>query len=320
VSTTRESWEIDPSEAGLRLDVAVASHLEDVSRAQVRRWIDEGRVRIEGGAARPSRVCREGDSIAVTIPAPVPAEPRPEPIPLAILYEDAHLVVVDKPSGMVIHPSPGHASGTLVNALLHHCEDLSGIGGVERPGIVHRLDAGTTGVIVIAKHDRAHRRLAAEFQQRRVDKRYFAVVHGATRGSFVIDRAIGRDPKHRTKMSSRSTKGRPAMSSVELVEALPSSSLVSVRIHTGRTHQIRVHLSEAGHPVVGDRDYGAPGPKAKLPRAAATAFRLLRDFERPALHATCLALRHPETGEKMEWRAPLPQDFRELLSGLRALR
>ena len=319
MNATTTSWRVEPSDAGRRLDVAVVSHFEDVSRARVRRWIDEGRVRVEGAPAKASRLCREGEIVEVSVPAPRPAEPEPEDIPLAILYQDEHLIVIDKPAGMVVHPSPGHEAGTLVNALLFHCKDLSGIGGVERPGIVHRLDAGTTGVLVVAKHDRAHQRLASAFEERRVDKRYLAVVHGAAPEHLVIERAIGRDPRQRTKMSTRSLRGKPATSTVERIEALPESSLLSVRIHTGRTHQIRVHLSEAGHPVVGDRDYGAPGVKAKRPRSAGPAFFVLRDFERPALHASRLALHHPETGELMEWHAPLPRDMDELLTKLRAL-
>jgi 23S rRNA pseudouridine1911/1915/1917 synthase len=316
----REAWRVEASEEGLRLDVAVSSHLPDVSRAQARRWIAEERVLLDGERARPSRPCRRGQRIEVEIPLPLPAEPRPEAIPLDVLYEDSELIVVNKPPGMVVHPSPGHPSGTLVNALLAHAKDLSGVGGVARPGIVHRLDSGTSGVLVVAKSDRAHRALAAQFQRRSVEKRYLAVVLGSPPARLAIDRAIGRDPVHRTKISSRSSRGREARTEIALEEALPLSSLVAVRIHTGRTHQIRVHLSEAGHPVVGDRAYGAPGPKAQLPRRGAAAFRLLRDFPRPALHALELSLRHPAEDRPMRWRAPLPPDLTELLRKLRALR
>ena len=210
----------------------------------------------------------------VDVPAPVPATPEPEDLPLDVLFEDEHIIVLNKAAGMVVHPGPGHHRGTLVNALLAHCRDLSGIGGVERPGIVHRLDGGTTGVLIVAKHDRAHQRLALDFQARRVDKRYLAVVHGSTPAELAIDLAIGRDPKHRTRISSRGTRTKEARTDVQRVESFPGASLVAIRLHTGRTHQIRVHLSESGFPLVGDRDYGAaeawsPGRPPRLPATCA---------------------------------------------------
>lgn len=318
-SERRESWTLSDAESGLRLDVVLASRLPGVSRAQAKRWIDEGRVRLDGKSARPSRLCQPGQNVSVALPPPAPATPEPEPIPLDVVFEDPDLIVVNKPPGMVVHPAPGHASGTLVNALLAHARDLSGIGGVARPGIVHRLDAGTSGLLVVAKHDRAHHGLARQFERREVDKRYLAVVFGHPEARLVLDRPIGRDRVHRTKISSRSTRAREALTELELVERLPLASLVAVRLHTGRTHQIRVHLSEAGHPVVGDRDYGAPRSRAAIPPGHAAAFRLLRDFPRPALHAARLALRHPATGAAMCWEAPVPEDMAELLAKLREL-
>jgi 23S rRNA pseudouridine1911/1915/1917 synthase len=196
---------------------------------------------------------------------------------------------------------------------------LSGIGGVLRPGIVHRLDAGTSGVLVVAKNDRTHRHLQKQFQRREVEKIYVALVYGETRERFTVDTAIGRDERHRTKISSRTRAPRAATSEVTQVEKLPLSSLLSIRIRTGRTHQIRVHLSEAGHPVVGDRHYGAPRRNTRAPSRKAAAFRLLRDFPRPALHARVLGLRHPRTEEPMRWEAPLADDLQELLTGLREL-
>lgn len=312
------TWHAGPAEAGLRLDVAVASQLEDVSRAQVKKWIDDGRVRVDGRPARASRLCREGELLEVDVPAPSPPTPEPEDIRVAILYEDSDIVVVDKAAGMVVHPSPGHPRGTLVNALLAHCDDLSSIGGVERPGIVHRLDVGTTGVLVVAKNDRAHRRLSTQFQERLVSKSYVAVVHGITPPEVVIDRAIGRDPHHRTKISSRSHRAKTAVSEMRRIECLPASSLLAVRIHTGRTHQIRVHASEAGFPLVGDTDYGAP--RQPPPGMSQADFRVLREFPRPALHAAALELDHPTTGERMKLEAPMPRDLQDLLIALREIR
>lgn len=312
------TWRVGPEEVGKRVDVAIANQLEDVSRAQIRKWIDRGLVRVDGKPTRASRLCHDGESIDVTPPAPVRAIPEPENIPLAILYEDEDLVVVDKAAGMVVHPSPGHASGTLVNALLAHCTDLSGIGGVERPGIVHRLDIGTTGVLVVAKSERAHRSLVTQFEQRIVNKHYLGVVHGVTPMELSIDRAIGRDPNHRTKVSSRSRHPKRAVSEARQLESFPASSLLAIQIHTGRTHQIRVHLSEAGYPLVGDRDYGAP---TKAPTGMSRAeFQVLHDFPRPALHASTLELRHPATAQPIKWEAPLPPDLHELLEKLRLLR
>lgn len=316
----KESFVVGPSEANLRLDVVLSQRLDDVSRAQAKRWIEERRVRLGGKPARASRTCREGERVEVVVPPAAPAEPAPESIPLSILYEDPHLVVVDKRAGMVVHPSPGHSSGTLTNALLAHTRDLSGIGGVLRPGIVHRLDAGTSGVIVVAKHDRAHRLLAAQFQSRTVTKLYLGLVHGAPPDRFAVDSPIGRDPRDRTKMSSRSLSGKQASSDVSSIERFPRSSLLEIRIRTGRTHQIRVHLSEAGYPIVGDRDYGAPRLKSKLPSRESVVFRLLRDFPRPALHAAVISFDHPESGERVSFEAPLPEDFEELLRRLREIR
>jgi 23S rRNA pseudouridine1911/1915/1917 synthase len=303
----RESFIVEDDQAGVRMDLALASRIPDLSRAQAKRWIEEGRVRVGGRAVRPSRLCRTGERVEVSIPPPVPAKPLPESIPLDVLYEDRDLVVLNKRAGMVVHPAPGHFSGTLVNALLAHTRDLSGIGGVMRPGLVHRLDAGTSGVMVVAKNDRAHRALQAQFQKRSVEKVYLALAHGTLAERFVIDRPLGRDQRHRTKISSRTRSPRDATSEGIRLEKLPGCSLVEIRIRTGRTHQIRAHLSEAGHPLVGDRAYGAP----------ARAARRLREFARPALHAFRLGFQHPESGEPMRFEAPLPDDFRRLLDELR---
>ncbi|HXV63879.1 MAG TPA: RluA family pseudouridine synthase [Vicinamibacteria bacterium] len=302
-----ERFLVEPALEGTRLDMAVAGRLDEVSRAQAKRWIEEGRVLVDGARARPSRPCRNGERVEVFFPPPTPATPLPEAIPLEVVFEDYHLIVVNKPPGMVVHPSAGHPSGTLVNALLAHSSELSGIGGVTRPGIVHRLDLGTSGLLVAAKQDRAHRHLGAQFARREVDKRYVALVHGDAPERMFFDRPLGRDPIHRKRISSRSTRARAAVTEAELSERLPSSSLLRVRITTGRTHQIRVHLSEAGHPLVGDREYGA----------TKRGLQILRDFPRPALHAARLSFVHPETGERLDFEAPLPRDMVGLISSLR---
>ena len=316
----RESWVVDEGESGRRLDTVVATHLEDVSRAQAKRWIDDGQVRLNGDTVRPSRTCRTGDGIEVDIPEPEPAEPTAEAIPLDATYEDEHLLVVYKPPGMVVHPSPGHHSGTLVNALLSHCTDLSGIGSVLRPGIVHRLDRGTSGLLVVAKNDRAHRDLARQFRERTVEKRYLALVHGVFPSRLSVDQPIGRDTVHRTKMSTRTGRPREAASEFERVESLVAATLVSARIFTGRTHQIRVHLSESGFPVVGDTDYGRPGLPPGATSAERQAFALLRRFPRTALHASILGFTHPATEDSLRLESPLPRDMRELAEALQHLR
>jgi 23S rRNA pseudouridine1911/1915/1917 synthase len=258
---------------------------------------------------------RAGQIVEVDVPAPTPSEPGPEAIALSIVYEDHHLVVLDKPAGLVVHPGAGNASGTLVNALLHHVHDLSGVGGVLRPGIVHRLDRGTSGLMVVAKHDAAHRSLAGQFASRSVGKEYLAVVQGVpSRPAGTIEAAIGRDPRQRKKMSVQARRGRPARSTWELVEALDGAALLRVRIHTGRTHQVRVHLASIGHPVAGDATYGGrriPGSRRLESREA-----LLR-MGRPALHAAGLAFEHPESGERLAFTSALPSDMAELLETLR---
>jgi 23S rRNA pseudouridine1911/1915/1917 synthase len=237
--------------------------------------------------------------------------PRPEPLPLAILYDDADLVVVDKPAGMVVHPGAGHAQGTLVNALLHHVKDLSGIGGELRPGIVHRLDRGTSGVMVVAKNDAAHQELSRQFTLREVEKEYAALVWGVVQAGRRIESPIGRDPNDRQKMSSRARHARHAVTRVTGAEHLRGVSLLTVAIHTGRTHQIRVHLSEIGHPIVGDPTYG--GIRRHLP----ADLRALGRLERPFLHALRLAFAHPADGRMLEFTAPLAPDLQRVLDEIR---
>jgi 23S rRNA pseudouridine1911/1915/1917 synthase len=309
------------SEAGRRLDLAL-SELLGVPRAQARRWIDQGCVRVGGAPARPAHRVREGESLEAEPPEPIAASVAPEPIPLAILHEDADVIVIDKPAGLVVHPAPGHPGGTLVNALLHHCRDLAGIGGVLRPGIVHRLDRGTSGVLVAAKHDAAHLALAAQFRAHTVERLYLALVRGVPGADAgCVDRPIGRHPRDRKRMSVRSETGRAATTRWRVARrfARAGVSLLEVRPATGRTHQIRVHLAWAGLPIVGDPVYGrgqlglASGSPASS--FAARAARGL-GLSRPALHASVLGFDHPRTGARLRCEAPPPADLRAALDAL----
>ncbi len=302
---------IADADAGVRLDQVLANHLPDLSRSQLHRLIREGRVRVSEGRAKPALAVWAGLEVDLEIPPPARATPSAEPLPLAVLYDDPDLAVVDKPAGMVVHPAAGHATGTLVNALLHHLGGLSGVGGAERPGIVHRLDRGTSGVMVVAKTDGAHRSLSRQFQARQVGKEYLALVWGTLRPGETLSRAIGRDPRHRQKMSSRARKTRPAITRVVDVEPLGGVSFVRVTIGTGRTHQIRVHLSEAGHPVVGDALYG--GERRSVPPRLASLAKLARPF----LHAARLAFAHPADGRPLSFESPLPPDLATVLGALR---
>ncbi len=269
---------------------------------------------MDGKASRASLRLKPGQRVEVEIPAPEMAEPAAEAIPLAIVFEDARLLVLDKPAGLVVHPGAGSASGTLVNALLHHIRDLSGIGGVLRPGIVHRLDRGTSGLLVVAKDDEAHRALARQFAGRSVEKEYLALVLGVPqRKQGRIEAPIGRHPVHRQRMSIREG-GRSARSDYQVVEGLDGAALVRVRIYTGRTHQIRVHLASIGHPIAGDASYG--GTRTPPSRRAASR-EALASLRRPALHAARLAFEHPASAERLRFESPLPSDIEGVLERLR---
>jgi 23S rRNA pseudouridine1911/1915/1917 synthase len=250
--------------------------------------------------------------VRIEIPPPAPTTAEAEDLPLSIVYQDASLLVIDKPPGMVVHPAAGHAQGTLVNALLHHVRDLSGVGGELRPGIVHRLDRGTSGLMVVAKSDEAHQELSRQFKLREVEKEYVALVWGLVQAGRRIDTPIGRDPGDRQKMSSRSRHARHAATRVTGAEHLRGVTLVTVAIATGRTHQIRVHLSEIGHPIVGDHTYGG------VRRHIAADLRPLLRLERPFLHASRLVFKHPVDARRMEFSAPLPQDLQQVLDEIRA--
>ncbi len=305
--------EVQPDDAGTRLDQFLTGRLGDHTRSQIQRLIREGRVALDRTTARSGMAVRAGDVVRVDIPAPVAATPRPEALPLDVVHDDPDLVVVDKPAGMVVHPAAGHADGTLVNALLHHVRDLSGIGGELRPGIVHRLDRGTSGLIVVAKHDAAHAELARQFADREVEKEYVALVWGLVQQGRRIDLPIGRDPVDRKRISTRSRRAREAVTRVVLAERLDGVTLVRVAIATGRTHQIRVHLSAIGHPVVGDPLYG--GRRRHPP----PHLRVVQRLHRPFLHAARLAFTHPRDGRRLVVSCALPDDLQDLADAVRTV-
>jgi 23S rRNA pseudouridine1911/1915/1917 synthase len=292
----------DPSDAGRRLDQWLHEHLPEHSRSRIQDWIKSGRVQVNGGAVRASYSLRAGDAVQVEPAEPPPLHAVPEAIPLVILYEDADVVAIDKPAGMVVHSGAGIHSGTLVNALVHRFGELSGVGGAMRPGIVHRLDRFTSGVLLVAKNDAAHQNLSAQFSGRQVEKVYLALVHGQIKAeSGRIDRPIARDPVRRVRMTARLDEGRAAWSEYRVLRRFEKFTLLEVRIGTGRTHQIRVHLSSIGHPVVGDTLYGAAKQES-----------LGRYF----LHAHRIRFRQPSSGEEVVVVSPLAKELEEWMAGL----
>ena len=282
-------------EAHVRLDRFLADNLPEYSRSRVQQLIRTGFVTLNGAATRARYLVRTGDKIELTEPPLAKLDNQPERIPLEILFEDKDMIVINKPAGLVVHPGAGHRQHTLVNALLGHCTTLSGIGGKERPGIVHRLDKETSGCLIVAKNDEAHRELSRQFAERTIEKIYLALVGGKLRKEAgTIEEKIGRHPVHRQRMSVTSSRGRPAKTEYRVIRSRDQASLVECRLHSGRTHQIRVHLHHLGHPVLGDKVYAA---------------RSAKNFPRQMLHAWKLGLRHPKTGEWKNFEAPLPHDF-----------
>lgn len=305
-----------PEDAGVRLDRFLAAQLPLLSRTRVQVLIEEGRVRVNGVAPKASYRVQPDETVAVEIPPPTPAAVEAEPIPLDVIYEDDDVAVVNKPANIIVHPGAGRGAGTLVAALLFRfggTEGLSSVGGPLRPGIVHRLDKGTSGAMVIARNDEAHKRLVEEFQDRQVEKTYIALLHGRVKGeSGRIDMPISRDLRRRTRMTTRRREGRPARTDWRVRVRLEAFTLVEADLHTGRTHQIRAHFSALGVPVVGDTLYGAPAQE----RAGG---RLLPPLERNFLHAARIAFEHPRTGKHMEFRAPVPAELHFYLEELARL-
>ena len=307
----RLEFTAEADHVGERLDRFLTAQVPDYSRSQVQRLIEQGHVtHSRHKTAKPNSDIREGDVIGVELPEAQATAAQPEDLPLDILFDDPDLVVVNKPAGMVVHPAAGNPTGTLVNALLHHVKDLSGIGGEVRPGIVHRLDKGTSGVMVIAKNDEAHKELARQFHDREVEKEYVALAWGLVQQRKRINAAIGRDPKNRVKMSTRAGRARHAVTRVTWSRDLKGVTLVRVAIATGRTHQIRVHLSAIGHPIVGDALYG--GVHRRVPHP----LRAVSKLTRPFLHAERIAFTHPRTKERLEFTAPLPADLESVVAEL----
>jgi 23S rRNA pseudouridine1911/1915/1917 synthase len=304
----------DALEAGRRLDQVVAGHLTDGSRNFAARLIKKGHVLVDGLKKKPAYRPHIGETISAKIPPPLKISLRPEPIPIDILFEDQDLLVVNKQAGLVMHPSPGHASGTLVNALLHHCPDLGGIAGVLRPGIVHRLDKETTGALVVAKTDAAHKHLSAQFKDRSVSKTYIGIVHGEmAQKTGRISLPIGRHPLNRKKMSTMAPISRPAETRWRTLKCQDGLSLMEFDLKTGRTHQIRVHCTALGHPLVGDPVYTRRKISHSLPAETREA---IKRISRQMLHAARLGLIHPISVQKMTFKAPLPQDMAELINNL----
>jgi 23S rRNA pseudouridine1911/1915/1917 synthase len=305
---------VERAEEGMRLDRYLAGRLPSLSRSFIQKLTKGGRVLVDGRIARPSQSVRAGQAVTLTVAAVSPSTLVPEAIHLDILHEDSDLVVINKPAGMVVHPGAGARTGTIVHALLARGENWSTIGGEERPGIVHRLDRGTSGVMIAARNDRAHRHLSAQFKERTVEKIYVALVWGDVRSSrFKVDAPLGRDTVNRKKISSRTSHARPALTEFVVTARFEGFTLLDALPRTGRTHQIRAHLQGAGHPIVGDGTYGGDRWRSLGPSRLREA---LSKFHRLALHARRLSFDHPTSGERLSFEASLPIDFEHLVREL----
>lgn len=303
-----EEWVAGEEDASVRIDKFIANACEDdISRTLVQQWIRDGCVRVNGQQIKPNYKLQRDDRIELQIPETVALEATPEPIPLDVIYEDRDVIVINKPRGMVVHPAPGHHTGTLVNALLHHCHDLSGINGVLRPGIVHRIDKDTSGLLVAAKNDKAHNALAEQLKDHTMGRQYWALVQGnLEHDAGKVDAPIGRDPKDRKLYTVTAQNGKPAVTHFQVLERFGEYTWVDLRLETGRTHQIRVHMRYIGHPLVGDPAYGIGGSKLNLYVEGGQM-----------LHAHTIGFIHPRSGETLEFHAPIPAELGEILDLLR---
>jgi 23S rRNA pseudouridine1911/1915/1917 synthase len=298
-------WTIDPADEGERIDKFLSEASEDWSRSQIQKWIKEGLVQVNGEAVKGNYRLSADDEIKLKVPPPVELQIQAEPMDLVIAYEDKDVVVIDKPRGLVVHPGAGHYTGTLVNGLLAHCHDLSGINGVLRPGIVHRIDKDTSGLLMAAKNDKAHLSLAEQLKEHTVNRKYIALVHGAIpHETGTIDAPIGRDPKNRQQMAIVFDRGKEAVTHFVVLERFKEYTLVELKLETGRTHQIRVHMKYIGYPLVGDPKYGPKNP-----------FQI----EGQALHAAVLGFVHPRTQAYMEFSSELPDDMTKIIQQLRQI-
>ncbi len=305
---------VDEPDTGKRLDVVVASVISDCSRSYAAKLIIEGHIHVQGENKKPGYRVKAGEEISGNIPSPIPAVFKPEPIPIDILYEDEHLIVINKRAGIVVHPAPGHYSGTLVNALLYYCPDIGNINGEIRPGIVHRLDKETSGTLVVAKNSVIHEKLSMQFKSRTIKKEYLALVHGEMKsdsGSIILP--IGRHPVHRKRMSTKSRKGREAETLWEVRERFKNATFIKVNLKTGRTHQIRVHCAAINHPVIGDPVYCT----RKVGSIFLNKLDLKKKVTRQMLHAWRLKIFHPTLQKEMAFESPIPQDMEECIKALR---
>ncbi|MFC6227270.1 RluA family pseudouridine synthase [Paenibacillus allorhizosphaerae] len=302
----RYEWMIAAEEAGERIDKFLAESLDDsISRTQIQQWIKDGCVTVGDRTVKPNYKLPEGERLILVMPEPEMLELTPEPISIDVVYEDADVIVVNKPRGLVVHPAPGHYSGTLVNALLYHCKDLSGINGIVRPGIVHRIDKDTSGLLMAAKNDLAHNALSEQLKAHTVNRKYIALVHGnVPHDNGTVDAPIGRDPKDRKLFTVTDKNSKHAVTHFVVMERFGDYTLVELKLETGRTHQIRVHMKFIGHPLVGDPQYGPAKNKGIA-------------MEGQALHAAVLGFEHPRTGEHLSFEAPLPDDMVRLLEVLK---
>ncbi|MBT8374889.1 MAG: RluA family pseudouridine synthase [Deltaproteobacteria bacterium] len=305
---------VNESQTGKRLDVVVASFISDCSRSYATKLIVDGHIHVEGENKKPGYRVKAGEKIKAQVPTPIPAVFKPEAIEIDVLYEDQHLIVINKKAGIVVHPAPGHYSGTLVNALLHHCPDIGTISGEIRPGIVHRLDKDTSGTMVIAKNSITHDSLSKQFKSRTIKKEYLALVHGEMAlDSGSINLPIGRHPVHRKQMSTKSKKGREAETFWEVRQRFKNATFIKVHLKTGRTHQIRVHCAAINHPVIGDQVYCTK----KAGRNFSDKLGFKEKVKRQMLHAWRLKITHPALQKEMSFQSPIPQDMKGCLEDLR---